>query len=224
MEFINNDHKALIERMFNHYGFAENPETMTTKEIVELLFTKVKRVGVDKLLEYLASHDYYTAPASTKFHGNYAGALASHSINVCALLTDLNEKYQGGLFDETVILSALMHDLCKVDFYTKEFRNQKVYKENGKKSDAGGRFDWEAVEVYTVEDKMPLGHGEKSLYMLQGFIKVTREEAFLIRWHMGPFSSANEYDFNNAVQYQHSVALMYTADFLASSLYEITVK
>lgn len=89
--------------------------------------SKVNRDGVDKLLSYLEKHDYYTAPASTRFHGNHEGGLAEHSINVCALLFKENRAHNAGLSDETIIISALMHDLCKVDFYAKDFKNVKTY-------------------------------------------------------------------------------------------------
>ena len=214
MKFTDAQHKYFVERMLKRYGVAGNSEQLTTQEIVEQLLSKVNRLGIDKLKKFLSDNDFYTAPASTRFHGNYVGGLAEHSINVCALLGEENEKHNLCLSDESVILCGLMHDLCKVNFY-------KLSKRNKKNPDTK---QWYEVDFWEVEDQLPMGHGEKSLYMLQGFLKVSREEAFMIRWHMGPFSSANEFDFNNAVAYQKSIAAMYVADFMASSLYEETIE
>lgn len=239
MHFINKEHFNLIKEMLDSLSikFEKSIEAVSTKEIVTALMSKVNRDGVDKLLSYLEKHDYYTAPASTRFHGNHEGGLAEHSINVCALLFKENRAHNAGLSDETIIISALMHDLCKVDFYAKDFKNVKTYINEENEKDLKGfkilyekvagqelRYCWVPTEVYVTSDQMPLPHGSKSLYILQGFIKVTREEAFLITWHMGPYGNVTNYEFgfNDAVAYQPTVALMYVADFLASSLYEVT--
>lgn len=238
MKFINETHYNLIKEMLDGFGvqFDKSIEAVSTKDIIVALMLKVNRDGVVKLLDYLDKHGFYSAPASTRFHGNFTGGLAEHSLNVCALLYQQNRLFNGGLSDETVILTSLMHDLCKVDFYTTEIKNVKTYITEENKNELRGyqikketvcgverEFCWVPTEAYAIEDQMPLPHGSKSLYILQGFIKVTREEAFLITWHMGPYGNLadSQYGFNNAVEYQPSVALMYMADFLASSLYEI---
>ena len=239
MKFLNIEHKKLIEELFadNQITFDKSIEAVSEKEAIEVLLRKTRREGIEPLIKYLDKHGFYTAPASTKFHGNYRGGLAEHSINVCALLNRENKINNGGLSNDTVIISALMHDLCKVDFYVKEIKNVKTYLTDENRSKYKGfqikheevegverSFVWVPTEGYSVEDSLPLPHGSKSLYILQSFIKVTREEAFLITWHMGPYANfANDtYGFNKAVEYQPSVALMYVADFLASSLYEVT--
>lgn len=148
---------------------------------VEIFKDKIKREGADKLLEFLLSPncDFFRAPASTKFHGSYPGGLAQHSLNVYDCLCDIlarpryKEVYGQEYSEETIALVALMHDICKTNVYVESTRNVKV---DGK---------WETVPTYTFEDKVPFGHGEKSVYMLSSFIKLTRDEAFAIRWHMG---------------------------------------
>lgn len=217
MKIMNKEHSKLISEMLSAYGITSEPsasENMSAGEMVQALLLKVNRDGIPQLIKYLANSDFYTAPASTRFHGNYEGGLAEHSVNVCAILRNLNITHNLGLSDETIILTSLMHDLCKVNFYKKGTRNVK-----------DERGNWYAKEIWEVDDKMPLGHGEKSVYILQSFVKLSREEVFLIRWHMGPFACAtgDQYGFNNAVDYQKSIALMYTADFLASSLYEAKI-
>lgn len=155
---------------------------MTTKEqFIQIYTENVKREGADKLLEFLEKSDFFTAPASTRFHGAYEGGLLQHSLNVYECLVDflsrprVKEKYKLNPSDETVALVALLHDVCKVNFYTVQMRNSK--------NDKTGQ--WEKIPFYAIDDKLPYGHGEKSVYMVSGFIRLSREEAMAIRWHMG---------------------------------------
>ena len=142
----------------------------------------ITREGADKLLEYLTSPtcDYFTAPASQRYHGSYEGGLLEHSLNTYDCLSaylarERVQKLYGMDYDpESVAICALMHDLCKVNCYKPGVRN--VKDENGK---------WKQVPTYDFEDKLPYGHGEKSVYILSGFIRLSREEAFAIRYHMG---------------------------------------
>ena len=156
---------------------------MTNKErYIEIFKSKIKREGADKLLEYLCSSgsDFFTAPASTRFHGNYEGGLVEHSLNVYDCLCDImkrpriKEMYGIEYSEESIAIAALLHDICKVNFYNVSFRNVK--------NDMG---KWESVPFYTVDDKLPYGHGEKSVYIVSGYMRLTRDEAFAIRYHMG---------------------------------------
>lgn len=151
-------------------------------EFVEIYNRCIKREGADRLLQYLLSpsSDFFTAPASTRFHGSYEGGLVEHSINVYECLCDylsrerVQELYGIEASEETVAIVALLHDICKMNFYKPGFRNVK---------DANGV--WQKVPTYEIEDKLPYGHGEKSVYVISGFMRLTREEAFAIRYHMG---------------------------------------
>lgn len=164
-------------------GILENKE-----KFINIYKTYIKREGSDKLLEYLCSSDFFTAPASTRFHGSYAGGLCEHSINVFECLKDIMERprmkevYGVNYSDESIAIAALLHDVCKIDFYVESTRNVKE----------GGV--WKSVPFYTIEDKLPYGHGEKSVYIVSGFMRLTRDEAFAIRYHMG-FSTGE--DLNN---------------------------
>lgn len=153
---------------------------MTNREkFLQIYQEKITREGSDKLLEYLTSDkcDFFTAPASSRYHGAYEGGLLEHSLNVYECLTQivprLHEKYGFTFPDESLAIAALLHDLCKVNFYKTEMRN---VKRNGV---------WEAVPYYTIEDNLPYGHGEKSVYIISGYMRLTRDEAFAIRYHMG---------------------------------------
>ena len=162
--------------------FCGKDEIMTDRERFIDIFTKnIKREGADKLLEYLCSEasDFFTAPASTRYHGAYAGGLLEHSLNVYDCLCDYlargraKEKYGMNYSPESVAIVALLHDICKVNFYVETTRN---VKENGV---------WKTVPYYSIEDKLPYGHGEKSVYIVSGYMRLTRDEAFAIRYHMG---------------------------------------
>jgi len=220
MHIVNERQKALLCWFLNEVGMTGDPAAVSAREAVEAALKLADREGMEKLIKYLVATDFYTAPASTRFHGNYEGALAEHSIHVAALLLKKNRELGLGFPDGTCILAGLCHDLCKVNFYVPDYKNKKVYSENGSKSDVKGRFDWEMVPSYTIEDKFPCGHGEKSVIMLQNFMKLTQDEILLIRWHMGPFAAANEYDFNSALVFRPEIVAIFTADMEAASLFE----
>ena len=151
-------------------------------EFIEIYTTNIKREGADNLLEYLLSpkSDFFTAPASTRFHGSYEGGLLEHSLNVYHCLKDyaardrVKNVYGLNASEETLALTALLHDICKVNFYSVDYRNSK-----------NAQGVWEKVPYYTIDDKLPYGHGEKSVYIISGYMRLTREEAFAIRYHMG---------------------------------------
>ena len=154
---------------------------MTNQErFLEIYNEKIKREGADKLLDFLLKSDFFTAPASTRYHGACEGGLLAHSLNVYDCLMDIlsrprmKELYGVEYSEESIAIAALMHDICKVNFYKTSFRNAKD--ETGK---------WVSVPYYTIEDNLPYGHGEKSVYIVSGFMRLTRDEAFAIRYHMG---------------------------------------
>lgn len=156
------------------------------ERFIALYKEHVKREGSEKLLDYLLNQsDFLTAPASTRFHGAYAGGLLEHSLNVYDCLCDYlkrdraKELYHMNYDDESVAIVALLHDVCKVNCYKESTRNQKI---NG---------TWQQVPYYEFDDQLPYGHGEKSVYIINGFIRLSREEAFAIRYHMG-FSGSEE--------------------------------
>ena len=175
----------------------------------------IKRDGIEALLSWLEASDFFTAPASTKFHLSEEGGLCAHSINVYERLVRLCEAEWGedGFNRESVAIIGLFHDLCKTNIYKVEMRN---VKENG---------EWVQKPYFTVDDSLPYGHGEKSVYMLSGFMKLTREEAMAINWHMGGFDlrvQAGSYDYSKAYN-KYPLALMaHLADMQATFLDEST--
>ena len=163
-------------------------------KFIEIFKSKIKREGADKLLEFICSpsSDFFTAPASARYHSAYEGGLCEHSINVYECLSDyLNrdvarEKYGLNYSEESIAIVALLHDLCKMNIYKVSYRNAK--NEQGV---------WEKVPYYEFDDQLPYGHGEKSVYMIVPFMKLTREEAFAIRYQMGFSNVENQMATNN---------------------------
>ncbi len=190
---------------------------MTDKEkFLQIYKENIKREGADKLLEFLEKSDFFTAPASTRYHGAYEGGLLRHSLNVYECLVAylererVKEQYKLSVSDETAAVVALLHDVCKVNFYTVSYRNSK--------NDKTGQ--WEKLPYYTINDTLPYGHGEKSVYMVSGFIRLSREEAMAIRWHMG-FSGIEDKNTIGAALEKYPLAFaLSVADMEASYFIE----
>lgn len=150
----------------------------TKEEFIKIYKENIKRDGADKLLDYLCQSDFFVAPASGRRHSNFEGGLAHHSINVYKrlksnVILEYGENYAERVSDESIAIMALLHDLCKVNTYTTDYRNQKV---DGQ---------WIQVPYFAYNNSLPYGHGEKSVYIISGYMRLTREEAMAINWHMG---------------------------------------
>lgn len=193
-------------------------------KIIELL-KATERERIEKVVDYLENRsDFFVAPASTAFHGNYAGGLAEHSLNVYnvamrvkAAMVEMKPELADRIPDESIAIVALLHDLCKTNVYRIERKNRKV---NGV---------WVEMDAYGVDySKFPLGHGEKSVIMLLSLgFALTRDEMMAIRWHMAawelPFQSAEaKSNLNEAKEQCPLLAVLQAADGLASSLLEVT--
>jgi len=176
---------------------------MSKEKFIEIFERHIKRDGAKELLEWLEKSDFFTAPASTRFHGSEEGGLLKHSLNVYERLKAINGE------NETTAICALLHDLCKVNFYTTEMRN---VKENGV---------WVQKPFYTVKDQLPYGHGEKSVYIISGFMKLKREEAMAINWHMGGFDyRAQSHALTEAFEKYPLALNLHIADMQATYLDE----
>ncbi len=186
---------------------------------------KVKRPGVDKLMEYIRKSDFYTAPASTKYHLACEGGLLQHSLNVLDAMrtilvyskADNTWQYQVAgkvpavIPDESVTIMALLHDICKTYFYGTSTRNVKNEK-TGK---------WEKAPFFTINDKMPLGHGAKSAMIIKQYMELTNMEMYAIWWHMG-FNGEYENDacVGAAIEKYPAVLALQTADMQAAKIME----
>ncbi len=149
------------------------------EEFLEIFYDNIERDGSEKLLEWLERSDFFSAPASTNRHSSVEGGLCMHSVFAYKRFVRLLENEYGQEWDkkisrESAAIIALLHDVCKVDCY--EVSSKNVKDENGV---------WQKVPYYKFEENLPYGHGEKSVYILSSFMKLTREEAMAINWHMG---------------------------------------
>jgi len=191
------------------------------KEYEEIFNKHIKREGADKLLEYLKTTDFFTAPASTRFHGNFGGGLVEHCVRVYHRFRKMLEVEYGKEYlkkdgmEESIAIIALLHDVCKVNCYKTEMRN---VKEDGA---------WVQKPYYAYQDSLPYGHGEKSVYMITAYMRLTRDEAMAINWHMGAFDSRakdSNSTLNTAFKQFPLALLFHTADMLTSYLDEETRK
>lgn len=180
---------------------------------------KIHRKGADEFIQWLESTDFFTAPASTKYHGAFEGGLCAHSLNVYELFREelmwKGERFSGqtALDEETEEMAAicgLLHDICKVNKYVTKYRNQK--------NEQTGQ--WEKVPYYSVgENKFPYGHGESSVWLIQRFIRLNVEESLSIRWHMGGFDDAAKgYDLSAAYNQYPNAMMLHIADMKATYL------
>ena len=189
----------------------------TREEFIETYRQYIHRDGSEELLDYLMNKsDFFSAPASARFHGSYVGGLCDHSMNVFHCLCDylsrprVKEVYGLDYDMESIAIVALLHDLCKVGCYKAGTRNVK--------NEVTGQ--WEKVPTFFYEDKLPYGHGEKSVYIISGFMRLTREEAMAIRWHMGFSGTEDERTVGQALQQYPLAFALATADMEASYFLE----
>ena len=190
---------------------------MTAKErFIEIYKKNITREGADKLLEYLESpaSDFFTAPASARYHSSYEGGLCEHSLNVYDCLvsylkSDRAKQFGFEYTDESIAIASLLHDLCKIGVYKKGFRNVK-----------DERGAWQRVDTFEYDDRLPYGHGEKSVYIISGYMRLTREEAFAIRYHMGYSSTEDPRNVSAAFEMFPLAFALSTADSEATYFVE----
>ena len=197
--------------MLDEKELEENQE-----KFIEIFNKYITREGAGNLLDWLINSDFFTAPASSKFHSAFEGGLCEHSLKVfdryVRLLTmEYGDDFTSKISMESVAIISLLHDVCKVDFYKVDYRNVKV---DGQ---------WIQVPYYSIEDRLPYGHGEKSVYIVGSFIKLTREEAMAINWHGGGFDDrvrGGSYGLADAYYKFPNAMIFHTADMMATYLDE----
>ena len=182
------------------------------EEFLQIFQQHVTRPGSEKLLDWLDNKtDFFSAPASTRFHGACEGGLCMHSLNVYHALHD--SFFTEGESEESYAICALLHDLCKANFYKVSTRNAK--------NDATGQ--WEKVPFYQVADQLPYGHGEKSVYLIEHFMRLKTDEAIAIRWHMGGFDDAvrgGSFAISDAYNRYPLAVKLHASDLIATYLME----
>ena len=193
---------------------------------IEIFKSCIDRDGADELLAYLEKSSFFDDPASAKHHLDIRGGLCQHSVHVferllwlCEAEAERNIDFEMPS-DETIAIVGLLHDLCKTGTYIQEPKNQKTYDPEKvaaagyaqKKHDSHGDFVWETILAYKNDDKMPYGHGEKSVYIISSFMRLTREEAFAIRYHMGSWNDGEKNNASKAFEMYPLAFLVHVAD------------
>lgn len=183
-------------------------------DFIELYTQNIKRAGSQELLDWIEKSDFFTAPASSKYHNNFEGGLCLHSINVYKQLVHLLKSYglENRYSAESVAIVSLLHDLCKTYFYKKDLKN--VKNEQGQ---------WVKTPYYAIDEKMPFGHGEKSVFIIERFMRLEYHEALAIRWHMGGFDDSvkgGSYSVSAAYEQNKLALLVHLADMAATYLFE----
>lgn len=182
------------------------------EEFEDIYHRNIHRTGSAELLAWLQGTDFFVAPASTKYHCACLGGLVQHSVSVYRVM---REKHFDPDEDseESFAVCALLHDICKAQFYKKSMRNFKN-EETGQ---------WEKRPYYTIDDAFPYGHGEKSVFLIERFMRLKTSEAVAIRWHMGGFDDAAKggcFAISQAYEKYPLAVKLHLADFESTYLRE----
>ena len=179
------------------------------EEFIRIYKENITREGSEKLLEWIETTDFFTAPASTRYHCACENGLVMHSVSVYNTMV---EKHFDEETDnpESFAICALLHDLCKAQFYKVSTRNVK--------NEETGR--WETVPYYAIEDRFPFGHGEKSVFLIERFMRLKLDEAMAIRWHMGEFGDKNSGTISQAYNLYPLAVKLHLADLESTYLRE----
>ena len=185
------------------------------EEFIKIFKENINREGADKLLDYLLNiSDFFVAPASGRRHSAFEGGLCFHSLNVYKrfkriIESEYGENYKDIISDESIAIISLLHDLCKVNTYTVDYRNQKV---DGQ---------WIQVPYFAYNNSLPYGHGEKSVMLISEFIKLSKEELYAIRWHMGGFEPKENHNYVSKTYEKYQLAVYaHMADIMATYILE----
>jgi len=181
-------------------------QVQSNKKIILSNFKKIERQGIENLISWLEKSDFFYAPASTMFHGNYQGGLAAHSYKVYEEFKRQAEHYSLEIPEQSMFLTGILHDCCKIDYYIPN----KLKSGNLSKS-----------KPYKTDDLFPIGHGEKSVIIAQRYIPLTEQESAIIRWHMGTSDPAWD-DYKEKVEKKFpEVILFHHVDKEVSLLYNL---
>lgn len=195
-------------------------------DLFQDLLKSTEREGIENVLEFLKNTDFYTAPSSKAYHSNYNGGLLDHSLLVYCLMMKYREsiiymkpEFAEKIPEDSVKIVGLLHDVCKTCFYKEVLK--------WKKNDAG---QWESYPGYEIEDTFPIGHGEKSVIMLQNFgLHLNPDEMLGIRYHMGSWdggmlSNDIKHAYLAAIDMSPLTVLVQAADHGSSLLLEKNIK
>ena len=182
---------------------------MTDKDLnkerfISLLKT-TNRAGVDNIIAWLESTDFFEAPASTQYHENYTGGLCEHSLKVYDTFETLHKTFNFNININSIILMSLLHDVCKANCYTKEKKNVKIGQ------------NWTQVDYWKFDDNNPIGHGHKSVILLQQFgLTLNDLEIQSIITHMNGYDTSDLFSASNVYNKNDLTIWLHVADFIAT--------
>ena len=184
-------------------------------ETFDNILLSTKRPNIESLIDWLHDTDFYTAPASTRFHGVCERGLIMHSLTVfdCAIVMN---KFMGfGIPNDSITISALLHDICKANTYTIDYKNVKRI------DTETGNWEWIKEPYYKFDEKFPYGgHGSKSVYLASKYIDLRPEEAVAINCHMGFSDTQNTSAISKAYETYKLAWLIHVADEAATFIYK----
>lgn len=153
---------------------------MDKKQKFKDLLISTQRTGVMDLIEWIEHTDFYTAPASTCYHGAHEGGLLEHSLNVMQLFNKRCAEYTLDIDRSTIIICGLLHDICKIGLYY------------GKPGDY--RYN---------KDVIKQGHAKRSIDMIRKHMKLTAQEEQIIKFHMGHWMTRECSLYADSAEYTH---------------------
>lgn len=194
------------------YTMAEN----TSSETFDSLLIYTQREGIDNLISWLHTTDFYEAPSSARYHGACKRGLIMHSLSVYDCAIALNKELQLGLSYDSLRICALLHDVCKVNCYKPDKRNVKITD-----NEETGEYHWETVDSYKFEEDYSFGgHGSKSVFLISKHIKLADEEAAAINCHMGSWDTP-KYNIGDVYKKNRLAWVIHVADEMSTFLYDI---
>lgn len=193
-------------------------------QFIELI-SGIERGGFlkEQLISFLENSDFFTAPASTKYHGSYPGGLCEHCLDTYKELKMLSEKFPQFFYTEdTIRIVSLLHDISKINLYKKDIHNKKVYHESGSKSDNLGRFDWVSEQVYIIDKEHRFiygNHEQTSEFIVRQYVPLMVEESVaLLNHHGGTAYDSTPVNISEIFNNYPLSLLLHNADMLASYL------
>ena len=190
-------------------------QMITVNKRIEMFMKIMMKSGINEdFTAWLIDQGFFTAPASTKYHGNYEGGLFDHCLEVTESLVNFTEKM--GIEWEhprSPYIVGMFHDLCKLDSYEKVIDVEGVHM-MGLDTPKGEESHWE----YRSDSLFP-GHGDKSIMKLASWLQLTEEEILCIRYHMGAYDGKEYWDYyDRAIRKYETVLWTHQADMYASKV------
>lgn len=201
---------------------------LNKKQFAKILIDNLDVSEYESIMSFLQHTDFFTAPASTRFHLCEEGGLCQHSLNVYTAAMQIDTAFNSGASKRSIAICSLLHDVCKAGVYRKELKNTKNYDKEALKGqptykikhDKKGDFIWDLKEVYVFDDPWPFGHGSKSAYIVSQLLDLTNEEALAIRYHMGSYEEGDKERCSKVFEQSKLALLIHFADMYASKVVE----